>query len=179
MTEHKTDGFYLDLGCNDAKFHSNTYALEQMGWNGLLVDIVGGCEHRKGIFIKCDAAHPNERLRFNYDHLPAVVDFLSLDVDDALIPVFNALPWGKVSFRTICLEHDAYHKGTENRDKVRTMLNAMGYSLCCADVKVEWPKIGDRSEFEDWWVYPNLVNPDLVRRFKCDGKYWKDILAMK
>ncbi len=177
MTEHKTDGFYVDIGCNDPVFHSNTYALEKVGWNGLLVDVVGGCEQRKGTFIKCDAAHPNERLRLNYDQLPLVTDFLSLDVDDALIPVFASLPWDKVVFRTICIEHDAYHKGCENRDKVRALMKAMRYHLCCADVKVEWPESDSRSAFEDWYVSPDHVSPELIKRYQCEDKLWKDIVS--
>jgi hypothetical protein len=178
MTEQKENGFFLDIGCSDAKHHSNTYALEQKGWTGLLVDILGGCEHRKGIFVQCDAAHPNERLIFNYDHLPPVVDYLSLDVDDALMPVFTALPWG-VTFRVMTIEHDGYRKGPADRDKTRTMLKAMGYHLVCADVKVEWPNPGDRSEYEDWWVSPEHVNPDLVKKYQCQGRYWKNILGIE
>lgn len=177
MTEHKTSGFYVDIGCNDPEFHSNTFALEQMGWNGLLVDVVGGCEKRKGVFVLCDATRPNDRLKFNYDCMPTVVDFLSLDVDDALIPVFTSIPWDHSIFRTICLEHDTYRKGEAERDKTRVLLKAMGYILVCADVCVDWPNPESRSPYEDWWCSPEHVNPDLIKRYQSEGAYWKDIIS--
>lgn len=177
MTEHKSDGFYVDLGCSEAVKHSNTYALEQVGWKGLLVDIVDGCENRKGTFIKSDAANPNERLRLYYKHLPAVVDYASIDTDDALMGTFNAIPWDRVTFRCITIETDVYRKGPADRDKLRSMLTALGYHLTCSDVIVEWPE-GTFVSYEDWWVMPELVNPALIKCFQCDGKYWRDILKM-
>jgi len=175
MTEHKTDGFYVDLGCNVAQFHSNTYALEQQGWKGILVDIVGGCEERKGTFILSDAASPNERLRLYYKHLPTVGDYLSLDCDDSTLGAFNALPWDRTTFRLITVETDVYRKGPADRDKMRAMLKAMGYHLVCGDVFVEWPE-GTFVPYEDWFSFPDLVNPQLIKRFQSDGVFWKDIL---
>ena len=177
MTEHKADGFYVDLGCSDAQKHSNSYALEQLGWKGLLVDIVDGCELRKGTFIKSDAATPNDRLKLYYSHLPAVVDYLSLDTDEALMGSFAALPWDKVTFRVATIETDVYRKGPHDRDNIRTMMKALGYYLVCADVCVEWPVGHAPVPYEDWFAMPELVNPDLIKRFKCDGKFWKHILA--
>ena len=179
MTEQKQGGSFLDIGCNDAKFHSNTYALEEYAsWRGLLVDIVSGCESRRSPFIKCDAANPNDKLKWHYKQLPDVTDFLSLDADDSTMGAFNSLPWDRVTFRVICAEHDAYRKGPELRDKMRVLLKAMGYFLCCSDVQVEWPNPGDRNSFEDWWIRPELVSPELVKKYQCESKYWKEILVI-
>lgn len=177
MTEGKTDGFYVDLGSHDAQFHSNTYALEQLGWNGLLVDVVSGCESRRGRFVKCDASNPNDSLKLNYAQLPLVCDYLSLDTDDALIGSFVALPWDKVTFRCITLETDVYRIGPKVRDQTRAMLKAMGYFLVCGDVVVEWPE-GNFVSYEDWHVCPDLVDPSLILKFQSDGKYWKEILGL-
>lgn len=177
MLEHKTDGFYLDLGCSDAQKHSNTCFLERLGWKGLLVDIVDGCELRSGTFIKSDAANPNSRLRLHYKTLPAVVDYLSLDCDDATLGAFNALPWDKVTFRVMTIEHDSYRKGSSDRDAMRSALIERGYTLVCGDVVVEWPE-GTFVPYEDWWCYAPLVPTEMVNRFKSEGKYWKDILGL-
>jgi len=32
------DGFYVDVGCNHPKFHSNTYGLYRKGWRGICID---------------------------------------------------------------------------------------------------------------------------------------------
>jgi hypothetical protein len=176
MTEGKTNGFFLDIGCNDAKFHSNTFALEELGWSGLMVDIVGGCEARKGTFVKCDAAKPDERLRFQYSQMAEVVDYLSLDVDDVLVPVLQAIPFGVHTFRVITLEHDVYCRGVHPQWASRTLLSSLGYHLLCADVKVVPPGMTTWEPYEDWWCSPELVNPELVKQYQCDGKQWSDIL---
>ncbi len=176
MLEGKTDGYYLDIGCNDAQLHSNTYGLEQEGWTGLMVDIVGGCETRKGTFVKCDASKPDERLMFQYSQMPHVVDYLSLDVDDALIPVLKQVPFSDHTFRVITLEHDAYVRGPDPRTLSRLRLLNLGYKLVCADVKVIPPGMTTPESFEDWYVWPDLVNPELMNRFKCSGEMWNNIL---
>jgi hypothetical protein len=56
-------------------------------------------------------------------------------------------------------------------------MQSLGYQLVCGDVKVEWPNAGDRSPYEDWFCDPELVNPEMVKRFTCDGKFWKDIVG--
>lgn len=178
MTERKLGGSFLDIGCNDAKFHSNSYALEEFcSWRGLCVDIESGCESRKSTFVKCDAAHPDDRLKFHYRQLPDVTDFLSLDADSATLGAFNALPWDRLTFRVVCLEHDAYRIGPDLRDKLRSMLGAMGYFLCCADVKVRYPAIEPPKSFEDWFIEPALTNPELVKKYQCSEKMWNEIVT--
>lgn len=177
MTEQKTDGFYLDLGCSEESKHSNTYGLEQIGWKGILCDIVGGCESRKGTFILSDAANPNERLKLYYKHLPAVVDYLSLDCDNSTMGAFNSIPWDQVTFRVATIETDVYAKGPGDRDKLRSLMRAMGYHLVCGDVCVEWPPGHAPQPYEDFWCMPELVNPALIKRFQSDNLFWKDILA--
>jgi hypothetical protein len=176
MTEGKTNGFYLDIGCNHPTFHSNTYALEQLGWTGLLVDIVDGCESRKGTFVKCDAANPDERLLFQYDQMPPVIDFLSLDVDEALERVLVKIPFAKHTFRVICLEHDVYCRGFHAWQFSRRWLKSLNYELVCGDVKVIPPGLNSWQPFEDWWCSPDVVNPELIKQYRCDGKPWNEII---
>ena len=52
MLEGRRDGFYVDIGCNHPTAINNTWAFEQMGWNGILVDVLSGCEVRKGKFFQ-------------------------------------------------------------------------------------------------------------------------------
>lgn len=178
MLEHKQDGFYVDLGCSDAQKHSNTYALETYaGWSGLLVDTLDGCELRKGTFIKSDAANPNGRLKLYYRTLPPLMDFLSLDCDDATMGAFNALPWDDIRFRVATIETDVYRKGPVERDKIRAAMHGMGYTLVAGDVFVEWPE-GTFVPYEDWYAHPDHVSPDQIKRFSCDGLFWKSILEL-
>lgn len=177
MTEGKQAGSFLDIGCHDAKFHSNTYGLEEYcGWRGLLVDVVSGCESRKSTFVKCDATNPSDELKLQYSLLPHVVDFLSLDTDEALIGTFLEIPWDKTTFRVVCVEHDSYRIGTKVRNQLRRIMDAMGYDLVCADVCVKYPETEPPRPFEDWYCYVPLVNPDLVKQVQCEGQFWKNIL---
>lgn len=176
MLEHKADGFYVDIGCDHPSFHSNTRALEDLGWNGLLVDIVGGCEKRKGVFVKCDATSPSDRLRLHYASLASVVDYLSCDTDAATLDTLKALPFSRVAFRVMTIEHDSYLRGPQQRQEIRSMLQNLGYKIVCADVHFDWPQ-GERSPVEDFWAHPDLVSQDQISRFTCSGCYWKDIIS--
>jgi hypothetical protein len=177
MTEHKPNGFYLDVGANDPVTHSNSYALESLGWNGLLVDIVDCCQGRNGTFVRCDASKPNERLLFQYNQMPDVVDFLSVDVDAALVAVLPAIPFGSHIFRVICLEHDVYCRGEHPQWVSRNLLSACGYKLVCGNVHVIPPGMTKPQPFEDFWCHPDFVNPDLVEKYYCNEKYWQDIVG--
>jgi hypothetical protein len=175
MLEHKLDGFYVDVGCSDAEFHSNTFGLEALGWTGLLVDLLPGCKDRKGTFVLADASRPSPELVNQYNALPEVVDYLSLDVDAATLPAFGHLPWGRVRFRVATIETDVYRKGEKERDSIRAYLDRYGYELVCGDVIVEWPQ-GQFVKFEDWFADPGLVMPERIKRFQSVGKFWKEII---
>lgn len=177
MTDGGKGAFYLDIGCNHPIAINNTYVFEQLGWDGILVDVLPGCEVRKGKFFQCDASKPTPELLEAYRTMPNVVDFLSLDVDEATLGAFDTLPWSTHRFRLACIEHDAYVRGYETRDRLREQMEAMGYDLVCADVCVRFP---DEScapgPWEDWWCCPDLVKPKLVKRFKCSGREWREIV---
>lgn len=179
MTEGMRNGFYLDIGCNHPVAINNTYLLEsEFDWTGILVDVLPGCETRKGRFFLCDAANPTPALHEAYHNMPAVVDFLSLDVDEATLTTFNTLPWHKI-FRVCCIEHDAYARGPAVRDEIRSRMTAMGYVIICGDVGIRFPDSScPVGAFEDWFVFPDLVKSELMQRFRCDGKEWSDIAAM-
>ncbi len=40
LLQHKTTGFFIEAGAFDGYHYSTTYALEAMGWNGLLVEAI-------------------------------------------------------------------------------------------------------------------------------------------
>lgn len=178
ITEGMRDGFYLDIGCNNPIAINNTYLLESgFGWTGILVDLLAGCETRKGKFFQCDAAHPPQELITAYYEMPGVVDFLSLDVDEHTWEAFKKIPWLPKRYRVACIEHDSYVRGPETRDKIRTEMLAMGYVLVCADVCIRFPdSTCAPGPFEDWYADPRLVKPELIAKFACSGKEWTEIV---
>lgn len=179
MTEGLMGGFFLDIGCNHPTSINNTWLLEsEFGWMGILVDILSGCEARKGRFFQCDAVNPTPELREAYHQMPSVVDFLSLDVDEATLGAFKTLPWGTHRFRVACIEHDTYCRGPATRDAIRTAMFGMGYTLVGMDVCVRFPDSSSPlGSFEDWWVDPALVKPELIQGFTCQNKEWNEIVA--
>lgn len=176
MLEHKTAGFYVDLGCGDPVAVNNTFAFEQMGWDGILVDLLAGCETRKGRFFKCDATSPTPELLEAYRTMPLIVDFLSLDLDEATLATFDTLPWDTHRVRVACIEHDAY-MGRNFRPEIRGAMQRMGYTLVCGDVCIRCPSpTSDPGPFEDWFCDSKLVKHELIDRFRCSGVEWSEIV---
>jgi FkbM family methyltransferase len=52
--KEKKNGFYIDIGANDGITVSNTYALEQMGWNGVCIEPQPDIFNKLRRFRKCD-----------------------------------------------------------------------------------------------------------------------------
>lgn len=138
---HKTNGRFLDIGCNDAIYHSNTYALEQIGWTGLRVDIADFSNGRTSPFILADATKPNTYI---IEFCQQPVDYLSLDIDTYAV---NAMEWlSEFFFGIITVEHDLYRVGSGVRDHLRAILEKQ-YRLAVPDVSAEGYGV-----FEDWYV---------------------------
>lgn len=150
-SDRKRKGTFLDIGCNDAVFHSNTYALEQIGWRGLLVDIAPfDMSKRKSPFVLADASKVCPAIQgFMADH-NWFIDYLSLDVDEWTYQALIALPLGLCRFGCITVEHDLYLRGPGPQEAIRKTLMGHGYTLACGDVVA--PGYG---VFEDWFVDPN------------------------
>jgi hypothetical protein len=136
-------GTYLEIGASHPVIISNTYLLEQAGWEGLSIDIDGQCKELW------------ERLRYNpllitdalTYHFAGAVDYLQLDIDppqQTLQCLKNVLQ-SNFSFKLLTFEHDHY-TGEGCRDESRALLIAAGYTLEVSDVQCEF------GSFEDWWV---------------------------
>lgn len=166
----KNDGNFLEIGCCHPSELSNTYALEQLGWRGLMVDndanAVAICRlHRKSIVIFGDATALDwSRLLYERE-----IDYLSLDVDGATRDVLKALPLKQVQFNVATIETDKYRFGDGPRDAMRAIMAMAGYDLICADVCSS-----DGLPYEDWWVSPAFSKA--AERFRCSNQKWSDIL---
>jgi hypothetical protein len=148
-------GTFLDIGCGFPIEINNTYGLEQIGWQGLLVDnnhdFVEQCRRvRSSQVIEWDATTLEwivARHKFG-----CKIDYLSLDIDDEegkeskmLIVLRNLLAAG-LSFRVITFEHNRYFLGDSVRIPSREILLNAGYTLAVPDVA------NDGLEYEDWWT---------------------------
>jgi hypothetical protein len=151
-------GFFVDLGCSHPFEINNTWALERIGWRGLLVDTdhdaVAQCmRHRdiggdgRVIAHRADLTQPHDF----WDWVPPTIDYLSLDIDDRTFDALQLIPHDRVRFRCATIEHDTYRLGPAMRDAMRSYLQQLGYTLARADVEHEG------YSFEDWWVREELL----------------------
>lgn len=173
--EQLTEGWFLDIGCCDPIEISNTYALEELGWGGLLVDNDPGAVrlcilHRSNPTIQADGTTLDWREALDRFELPKTLDYLSLDVDAATLPTLQNLMLANRRFRVATIEHDSYRFGPGPRDAMRAILEKAGYLLICADVCSS-----DSIPYEDWWVDPKLVPIERFERFICHDKKWTEI----
>jgi hypothetical protein len=154
-------GTFLDIGCA-GKLYSNTLALEEIGWRGTLMDVAPQPEamRRPSTFIQADATE------HDWGRAPVVIDYLSLDVDEAGLRALARLPLDTMQFRVITIEHDAYRYGEKLRPFMRQILSKAGYVLVCADVCNPVP-------FEDWWVLPALMKGVNYEKYLCKNKQWQ------
>lgn len=140
-------GFFVDIGSGHPFENNNTYALEQVGWRGLMIDrddhVAQLSRSRSAGFIHGDAITIDWRI----NGVPKVVDYLSLDVDENTPKALERfLEFSR--FRMATIEHDSYRFGGGPRDSMRNLLKAFGYKLEHADVEDQG------LPFEDWWVAP-------------------------
>jgi len=151
--EAKT-GTFVDIGANDPIVHNNTYALEQVGWRGICVDIAPfDYSPRKSQLIVADATKLIPALERFLKSAPEPISYLSLDADDATIECMHRLiPFFK--FRALTVEHDVYRVGPERKNYIHDYLKTFGYRREHEDVKAPLAVGMPWSEqpFEDWYI---------------------------
>lgn len=168
----KRDGTFVDIGSAHGQKWSNTYALEQMGWTGILCDASGEARAsaltlRKSPFVLGNATELNWNSILTSDWY----DYLSLDVDAATLDTLKALPLARVQFGCITIEHDAYRFDTGPRNAMREILSRNNYSLLVADVS------NDGFIFEDWWVHPTVKRSSRVDKLiGMAGQSWQHVI---
>jgi tetratricopeptide (TPR) repeat protein len=162
----KKNGTYLEIGAGSPFFGSNTVLLEQFGWKGHGFDVnpLAVDSNRKNPCVLKDA------LSVDYDELLSdmeygeVIDFLQVDLEPAetTYEALKVIPWDKYKFRVVTFEHDYYNDETKSfRDKSREYLKSKGYELLITNIAPDTLRV-----FEDWWVHPDLVDRDMIERFK-------------
>jgi hypothetical protein len=168
-------GTFLDIGSNHPTVINNTFALEQLGWGGLLLDNDEYCRQishiRKAPFIFGDVTK-TDWFAVLRDHGLDIqpIDYVSLDVDSATLATLENLLKYNVRFRVMTAEHDSYRFGPGPRDEMRRLMLEDGYILLCEDVH------DDGVPFEDWYVDRETEQTPEAEKMRCARKNWKDIV---
>lgn len=78
-----------------------------------------------------------------------------------LLQKLDAEIFDKYKFATVTFEYDIYHTNYGNTRQVsREIFNKRGYVCVFQDIHNNSP----RNVYEDWYVYPELVDMDYIRQ---------------
>lgn len=170
MLNGKRNGTYVEIGGGTPFIGNNTALLEQnYDWKGISLEMKPEFveeykKSRKNLVLQSDALTVNYRKLFEEHFNTNTIDYLQLDIEPAknTFEVLLAIPFEDYKFSVITYEHDYYVDITKSyRDKSRRYLKLMGYELIVNDLSPD-----GISNFEDWWIHPDLVDPEIVKIMK-------------
>lgn len=144
----KNPSSYLDVGSGDPIDCSNTFALDNLGWDGICID-KGKHDYsiRKCQFINEDAMIALKGLT------GTKVEYLSLDIDDATNDALKIILESDIKFKFATVEHDLYRLGEDYQSQQRKMLQSYGYNMIFGNLFPSWCV---DAIYEDWWTHPDF-----------------------
>jgi hypothetical protein len=161
-----SSGYYLDIGCSDGIDNNNTLLLEQNEWTGILLDnnkfhTDRAKNNRPNSHIECIDVTTKNIIKNILDKYsaPKLIDYISLDVDDASLDCLINLPLDEYRFKFMTFEHDIYAGRPDciARKKYAPMiLEKYGYLLVSENVLYIEGK-----PYEDWFIDPNYFNMNI------------------
>ena len=167
MLNGKKNGVFLEIGCDDAYFNSNTALLEEsFGWEGISIDIdPGKIEKFKKKRYSTAIAADGLEIDFSKILTETNYDYLQIDCEPAStsFKILQRIPFKNHRFAVITFEHDNYcDKDKSIKLKSRKYLESYGYKMIVNNIAEDrW------SDFEDWYVHPDLVDPRIVEHMLC------------
>ena len=178
MLKFKKNGYFVEIGSHNYKYHNNSYVLEtQLDWKGIMIDsdttcLEGWKKFRTNSTHLCtDATKIDYVELFEMVNMSKDIDYLQIDLDVNsrstldVLENFDKNILGKYKFATITFEHDIYTGNFFDTRKIsRDVFKKYGYELVFPDVSTFW--LGKECEFEDWWVHPDLVDMDFVNKVR-------------
>jgi len=167
ILDGKKDGTYVEIGGDHGVIISNTYLLEtQFNWNGVSFEIdpekVNGYNSiRENKCICADALTFDYTKLFEEKKFPKQIDYLQVDIEPAwqTLNALKALPLDEYRFSVITYENDAYKDGPDAGEEAMRILLSFGYQLVVRNVA------NLNNPYEDWYVDPQVVNPEIVKKF--------------
>jgi hypothetical protein len=180
----KRNGYFLDIGSNNAQQQSNSYFFEsELGWKGACIEMSPDHNHSYAIrtcqFLNQDATKVDYEALFVENGYPSHMDYLSLDIDENSTAALLKLPLDTYRFRVITIEHDQYRVGASYKEEQRTILRSVGYTLLFPEVLVPLGcGMGPDLPFEDWWVDASSFNMSKLGQLGAARMYPDHIVDM-
>jgi hypothetical protein len=171
MLNGKRNGTFLEIG-GATPYHGNNTALleEQFGWEGVSIEynpdfVTQYSDARKTKVLCADALTVDYKklLQENFDN--TVIDYLQLDIEPSknTYECMLKIPFDEYKFAVITYEHDYYVDVTRlYREKSRKFLQSKGYMLVVNDLSPDGV-----SNFEDWWIHPDLIDKEIIKKMTC------------
>lgn len=167
VLDGKQNGTYLEIGSAHPFYNNNTALLEQLGWNGVGVEIKQELadqykKERKNKILCKDALRINYEKLISENYQDSIIDYLQLDIEPSknTFEALISIPFEKYQFRVITYEHDHYVDMTGNyKEKSRRYLSTLGYTLLFNDISPN-----ENSPFEDWWVKEDLIDSKILNK---------------
>lgn len=172
----KFEGTYVEIGSGDPFISNNTALLETMfKWKGISLeikeqDVDKFIEQRINPIAEGDATEVDYDALFEEVNVGPVFDYLQVDCEPPSITFksLKKIPLFKYKFAVITFEHDNYNHSQQDYENNKVMeesrkyLESYGYELVVNNISVD-----SEHPFEDWWVHPDLVKPDIISKLKC------------
>ncbi len=176
-------GFFVDVGAYDGIQTSNTYFLEQKGWNGICIEGSREIyyklkENRKSKNVHKAVTDHTGFLGFAADRIGGnnitkcdtldnilisqncqkEIDYLSIDIEGHELTVFSCFDFSKWDIKLMTVEHNLYFMGSDYKNKLYDLLTANGFIRIVEDVKCldPNPMYFDRP-YEDWYAKEGLI----------------------
>jgi hypothetical protein len=171
VLDGKRNGTFLEIGGADPFLGNNTALLENnFDWSGISVEYSKELameyeKKRKSKVICADALSLNYEEILKNNFKDTVIDYLQLDIEPATqtYECMLKIPFDEYKFRVITFEHDHYVDISRTiREKSRNFLKSKGYELFVNDLSPD-----GLSTFEDWWIHPELIDKNIIKKMKC------------
>ena len=168
MTDGKREGTYVEIGAGHSHYGNNTALLEEdFGWRGISFDLNEDFvrehnEKRSHTCLRRDATNVDYDKLLGALDMPTDIDYLQIDCDPPEVSyrVLMNIPFETHRFAVITFEHDHYADPNNSiREKSRKYLESYGYQLVVNNIAPD-----DVREYEDWWVHPDLVDANIVKK---------------
>jgi hypothetical protein len=176
ILDGKKGGTYVEIGGDHGVIISNTYLLEtQFDWIGVSFEIdqekVDGYNQiRENKCICADALTFDYVKLFEEKRFPKQIDYLQVDIEPAwqTLNALKALPLDEYRFSVITYENDSYKDGPDAGEEAMEILLSLGYQLVVRNVA------NLNNPYEDWYVDPQVVNPEIVEKFINSSRLSKE-----
>ena len=167
-------GFFLDIGMGDPLDGNNSLLLEECGWRGFMFDAQGhqveaANRCRANLAIQCDATTFDFAAFLDEVSAPKVIDYISMDVDDANTALVLGFPFDKYAFKVLTFETDRYNGGDTRKHACEKALAPYPqYVRILEDVKVQG------LEFEDWYINTDYIKTPI----RAKSMDWQEFINL-